>query len=78
MKLAQIITQYVDFRRNLGEKFEVNAALLQMFSRAIGENADISEVQADRVKTFLDAELLQMPPTTEAPIHEDPVSLAKI
>ncbi len=54
MKLAQVIAQYVDFRKNLGEKFEAGAKRLQSFSRAMGETADISEVPADRVKAFLD------------------------
>jgi len=54
MKLAQVIAQYVDFRKNLGEKFEASAKLLQSFSRAMGATVDISDVSADRVKAFLD------------------------
>ena len=54
MKLAQVIAQYVDFRKNLGEKFEAGAKRLQSYSRAMGETAEISEVSADRVKAFLD------------------------
>ena len=54
MKLAQVIALYVAFRKNLGVSFENDAKLLQMFSRAVGETLDISSVQADRVKTFLD------------------------
>lgn len=53
MKLAELIAQYIAFRRNLGEKFERDAKLLQSFSRAIGE-AEISQVQAGQVKAFLD------------------------
>lgn len=54
MKLAQVIALYVAFRKNLGVNFENDAKLLQMFSRAVGETLDISSVQADRVKAFLD------------------------
>jgi site-specific recombinase XerD len=54
MKLALLIAQYVAFRKNLGVSFENDARLLQSFSRTIGETADISGVQADRVKAFLD------------------------
>src|SRR5258708_6347052 len=54
MKLAQIIAQYVAFRKNLGVSFENDARLLESFSRTIGETADISSVQADQVKAFLD------------------------
>src|SRR5579862_4745932 len=54
MKLAHVIAQYVDFRRNLGEKFDAGAKWLQSFSRAMGETVDISEVPTNRVKAFLD------------------------
>ena len=54
MKLAQLIAQYVAFRKNLGVNFENDARLLESFSRTIGEAADISGVQADCVKAFLD------------------------
>jgi site-specific recombinase XerD len=54
MKLAQVIALYVAFRTNLGVSFENDAKLLQMFSRVVGETLDISSVQADRVKAFLD------------------------
>lgn len=53
MKLTELIAQYIAFRRNLGEKFERDAKLLQSFSRAIGETK-ISQVQAGQVKAFLD------------------------
>jgi integrase/recombinase XerD len=54
MKLKQLIAQYVAFRKDLGVSFENDASLLASFSRTMGEEADISEVQADRVKAFLD------------------------
>jgi integrase/recombinase XerD len=57
MKLTQVIAQYVEFRKNLGEKFEATAKRLQSFSRAMGETADISEVSAERVKAFLHGSL---------------------
>jgi len=54
MKLAAVIAQYVDFRKSLGEKFEVGAKYLLSFSRGMGEAVDLAEVRADRVKAFLD------------------------
>src|SRR6516165_8914920 len=54
MRLAQAIAQYVDFRKSLGTKFENNAKLLRSFSRAIGEETELSVVREDRVKAFLD------------------------
>jgi len=54
MKLAQLIAQYVTFRKNLGVSFENDARLLASFSRTMGVTADISGVQANRVKAFLD------------------------
>lgn len=54
MKLALLIAQYAAFRKSLGEDFESDTRLLQSFSRFLGEEADITDVQTDRVKTFLD------------------------
>ncbi len=54
MKLAQLIAQYVAFRKGLGVSFENDAKLLASFSRAAGETAEVSGLQADRVKAFLD------------------------
>jgi integrase/recombinase XerD len=54
MKLAELVAQYAVFRKSLGEDFESDARVLQSFSRSIGAEADITDVQADRVKAFLD------------------------
>lgn len=52
MKLAQLVAQYAAFRKSLGEDFESDTRVLQSFSRSIGVEADIADVQADRVKGF--------------------------
>ena len=54
MKLAELVAQYAVFRKSLGEDFESDTRVLQSFSRSIGAEADITDVQADRVKAFLD------------------------
>ena len=54
MKLAELIVQYVAFRRNPGGKCERDAKRLQSFARMTGETVDISAVQAGQVKAFLD------------------------
>ena len=46
MKLAELIVQYVAFRRNPGGKCEPDAKRLQSFARMTGETVDISAVQA--------------------------------
>lgn len=53
MMIAELIAQYIAFRRSLGEKFERDGRLLQTFSRAIGA-LEVSQVQAGQVKKFLD------------------------
>ncbi len=53
MNLQQLIEQYVTFRQELGERFQVNASMLRAFSRHIGPDADISDVRAEQVNAFL-------------------------
>ena len=53
MNLLQLIEQYVAFRRGLGECFQGQAAILRAFGRALGAQADISAVRAERVSAFL-------------------------
>ena len=53
MKLAQLIAQYVTFRKSLGQDFEGHERRLRTFSRFVGENADIDSVKPHRVAAFL-------------------------
>jgi integrase/recombinase XerD len=53
MQLKQLITQYVAFRKSLGEDFESTESLLKTFCRRLGEQIDAAEVTADRVAAFL-------------------------
>jgi len=54
MKLTQLITQYVTFRKSLGQDFASNEwLLLRTFSRFTGESADIRSVKARKVAAFL-------------------------
>jgi site-specific recombinase XerD len=54
MKLSQLISQYVAFRKGLGEDFESQAWVLKSFSRAMGKSTHVADVKAHRVKVFLD------------------------
>jgi integrase/recombinase XerD len=54
MKLSQLVSQYVAFRKGLGEDFESQGWVLKSFSRAMGKSAHIAGVKAHRVKAFLD------------------------
>ena len=53
MKLKQLITQYVAFRKSMGADFESAESLLNTFCRHIGMEIDISEIQAEEVDLFL-------------------------
>jgi len=53
MKLAQLISQYVTFRKSLGQGFESTEWRLRAFSRLVGESADIRSVQPRQVAAFL-------------------------
>jgi integrase/recombinase XerD len=53
VKLQQLIEQYITFRQALGERFRTNAAYLRSFARSLGTQADVTEVRAEQVNTFL-------------------------
>ena len=53
MKLQAIVTQYVAFRKSLGEGFRSNEQVLKSFSHALGDRLDVGEVQAAQVDAFL-------------------------
>jgi len=53
MKLAQLIAQYVTFRKSLGQDFESDRKRLVIFSRFVGESAGIKSVKLSQVAAFL-------------------------
>ncbi len=53
MKLKDLINQYVDFRKSMGENFKSVDSLLNTFCRRMGEEIDIRDVYADQVNSFL-------------------------
>jgi len=53
MKLAQLIAQYVTFRKSLGQDFESDGRRLSTFSRFVGESAEIDSVKLSQVAAFL-------------------------
>jgi site-specific recombinase XerD len=53
VKLAQLIAQYVAFRKSLGQDFESDRKRLVIFSRFVGESAGIKSVKLSQVAAFL-------------------------
>jgi len=53
MKLHAAVTQYVIYRKSLGEGFLCNESHLKAFVRAVGQKKNLSDVQTNRVDTFL-------------------------
>jgi integrase/recombinase XerD len=53
MNLQQLIEHYVSFRRALGERCQSTGSMLRAFGRAIGPQADVSEVRVEQVSAFL-------------------------
>jgi integrase/recombinase XerD len=53
MNLNNLVTQYVSFRRTLGEKFKVTEAILRRFGRAIGPEKHVTRIRAKDVTAFL-------------------------
>jgi site-specific recombinase XerD len=53
MKIHTAVTQYGIYRRSLGEKYTSNEAHLKTFTRAIGPNKNILDIQPKQVDAFL-------------------------
>jgi site-specific recombinase XerD len=53
MKLQKLITQYVAFRKSMGEDFESAESLLNTFCRRMGVEIDLRNVRAKQVLAFL-------------------------
>lgn len=54
MKLQQLIERYISYRQSLGTRFNTNAIILRAFCRALGVRVAIADVDAKRVRAFLD------------------------
>ncbi len=53
MKLEQLISQYISYRKSLGEKFKTNEVYLKAFCKAMGPSRAIKTVSKNMVDTFL-------------------------
>jgi integrase/recombinase XerD len=54
MNINHLVTQYVTFRRTLGEKCKTIESILRSFCRAIGPETVIGRIRLKAVTTFLD------------------------
>ena len=53
MKLHTLITQYIAYRKGLGEKFRTNEECLKTFCKMIGADRKIDQIAKDEVTLFL-------------------------
>jgi site-specific recombinase XerD len=53
MNVNDLVTQYVTFRRTLGERCKTNASILHSFCRSIGPRTSVAAIEADAVAAFL-------------------------
>lgn len=53
MKIQMLISQYVGYRKALGEKFKTNEACLKVFCRIIGSETPISSVTEEMIRQYL-------------------------
>lgn len=53
MTLRAAVTQYVTFRKSLGERFSVNELALATFCRALGESASLADITVEAVTAHL-------------------------
>jgi integrase/recombinase XerD len=55
MKLKDLITQYVGFRKSMGGDFESTASLLNTFCNRMGVDIDLADIRTEHVEEFLAA-----------------------
>ncbi|WP_341757003.1 MULTISPECIES: tyrosine-type recombinase/integrase [unclassified Candidatus Tisiphia] len=53
MKLEQLITEYINYRKSLGEKFKTNEKYLKAFCKSIEPSINIDSISEDMVNNFL-------------------------
>jgi site-specific recombinase XerD len=53
MKLKDLITQYVTFRKSMGGYFESAASVLNTFCNRMGRDIDLADIRAEHVEQFL-------------------------
>jgi integrase/recombinase XerD len=53
MNLSDLVTQYVTFRRTLGERCKTNASILRSFCRVVGPRSPLASIGTDAVTAFL-------------------------
>src|SRR5262245_44815127 len=53
MKLKDLITQYVAFRKSMGGDFQSAASLLNTFCNRMGVDIDVADIRSERVEEFL-------------------------
>jgi len=53
MKLNDVVSQYIVYRKSLGEDFKSNVSILNAFVRAIGAEIDLDEVRSEAINKFL-------------------------
>lgn len=55
MRLDLAITNYLAYRKALGDRFHTNERILKSFCRAIGGETEITDIRAEQVNTFLNS-----------------------
>jgi integrase/recombinase XerD len=53
MRLHEIASQYVAFRKSMGQDFTSAESLLKTFCRHVGEDRELSQITAEHVQAFL-------------------------
>lgn len=53
MRLDVAITNYLAYRKSLGDRFHTNEGILKSFCRAIGGETEVTDIRAEQVSAFL-------------------------
>lgn len=53
MRLAAVMTNYIAYRKTLGERFQTNEQILKSFCRALDADIEVTKIQPEQVEAFL-------------------------
>ena len=53
MTVTEAISKYITFRRSVGEKFDTEPRIMNLFSKAVGEDREMSDINRQQCVSFL-------------------------
>ncbi|KAB4444450.1 hypothetical protein GAN55_13350 [Bacteroides thetaiotaomicron] len=53
MTVAEAISKYITFRRSVDENFDTEPRIMNLFSKVVGQNTEMSDINRQQCVSFL-------------------------